>query len=96
MDDIDFDERIGGGCGCQDAEPDYPELDARPIPHAVRHGAVIGALAQVRPGRGLILVAPHDPLPLLAQVHRTYPDAFRVSYRERGPEAWRLLLERTA
>lgn len=83
-----------GDCHCHDDEPAYPELDARAIPHAIRHGAVLGALSQLRPGKALVLVAPHDPLPLLAQVERTYPETFEVSYRERGPEAWRLQLTR--
>lgn len=71
-----------------------PELDARLIPHAIRHGAVFGALGQVRPGGAMVLVAPHDPLPLLTQLHRLEGDAVEVSYLERGPEAWRLRFER--
>jgi uncharacterized protein (DUF2249 family) len=38
----------------------------------------------------MILVAPHDPLPLLAQIERRAPGVFEVDYLERGPEAWRL------
>lgn len=84
----------GADCGCQQDDAALPELDARAIPHAIRHGAVLGALSQLRRGKGLILVAPHDPLPLLAQIERTYPETFDVSYRERGPAAWRLRLVR--
>ena len=43
-----------------------------------------------------MLVAPHDPLPLLAQIEQRSPGAFRVDYVERGPEAWRLTFLRTA
>ena len=46
------------------------------------------------PGSGLVLVAPHDPLPLLAQLEQRRARAFDVDYLERGPEAWRLLLVR--
>jgi len=74
----------------------HPELDARTIPHAIRHAAIFGALDGVRPGKGLILVAPHDPLPLLAQLERREPGAFEVDYLERGPEAWRLAIVRQA
>ncbi|TDC86306.1 DUF2249 domain-containing protein [Actinomadura sp. 7K507] len=87
----------GHGCGCGEEDgPGYPELDARTIPHAIRHATVFGALDTVEPGGGLVLVAPHDPLPLLAQLQKRSPDTFTVSYRERGPEAWRLLLVRAA
>lgn len=82
-------------CGCDEpADPSYPELDARLVPHAIRHATVFGALDAVRSGRGLILVAPHDPLPLLAQLEKRAPETFSVSYLERGPDAWRLSLVR--
>jgi uncharacterized protein (DUF2249 family) len=83
-------------CGEKDAEG-YPELDARAVPHAIRHATIFGALDAVRPGGGMILVAPHDPLPLLAQIEQRSPGMFEVSYVERGPEAWRLaFVRRTA
>jgi uncharacterized protein (DUF2249 family) len=89
----------GGGHQCNCGEKDgagYPELDARAVPHAIRHATIFGALDAVRPGAGMILVAPHDPLPLLAQIEQRAPGAFEVSYVERGPEAWRLAFVRRA
>lgn len=91
----------GDGCGghtCSCGEVDgsgYPELDARQVPHAIRHATVLGALDTVAPGGGLVLIAPHDPLPLLAQIERRWSGTFAVSYIERGPEAWRLALVRS-
>jgi len=83
-------------CGEQDA-PGFPELDARQVPHAIRHATVFGALDSVARGGGLVLVAPHDPLPLLAQIEQRYSGAFDVEYLQRGPDAWRLnLVRRTA
>jgi uncharacterized protein (DUF2249 family) len=80
-----------GQCGCSEADAaGDPELDARAVPHAIRHATIFGALDAVPPGHGLVLVAPHDPVPLLAQVEERAPGAFAVSYLERGPEAWRL------
>ncbi|HEU5037273.1 MAG TPA: DUF2249 domain-containing protein [Nocardioides sp.] len=85
----------GHACGCGEVDPDgFPELDARSVPHAIRHATVFGALDAVRPGGGLVLVAPHDPLPLLAQIERREPDTFDVEYLQRGPEAWRLAIVR--
>jgi uncharacterized protein (DUF2249 family) len=84
-----------GGCGCGESDPaGYPELDVRTIPHAIRHATVFGAVDGVRPGSGLVLVAPHDPLPLLAQLESRHPGVLSVEYLERGPEAWRLQIVR--
>lgn len=85
-----------GGCGCggEDAHG-VPVLDARSIPHAVRHGAILGALNQLQPGRSLVLVTPHDPKPLLAQVEAATPGRYALEYLERGPDAWQLAFTRT-
>ena len=91
------DAGCGGGCTCGEVDgPQYPELDARTVPHAIRHATILGALDSIAPGGGLILVAPHDPLPLLAQIEQRWPDEFAVNYLERGPEAWRLSFTRGA
>jgi len=95
----DEDEAGCGGhsCGCGEVDgPGYPELDARAVPHAIRHATIFGALDSVQPGAGMILVAPHDPVPLLAQIEQRSPGMFEVDYLERGPEAWRLTFVRRA
>ncbi len=81
------------GCTCGEDEG-IPELDARAIPHAIRHATIFGALSGVKPGGAMVLVAPHDPKPLLAQIAEREGDAIEVTYLERGPEAWRLQLAR--
>jgi len=87
----------GHGCGCGGAdEPGFPELDARSIPHAIRHVTILGALSAAGPDGGLVLLAPHDPLPLLREIEQRWPGRFAVEYRERGPQTWRLALTRTA
>jgi uncharacterized protein (DUF2249 family) len=88
-------EPAAGACGCHEVDPaGWPELDARLVPHKIRHATVFGALDAVAPGASLVLLAPHDPLPLLDQLQRREPDAFSVDYLARGPETWRLLLTR--
>lgn len=72
-----------------------PELDARTIPHAIRHGAVLGAFGQVRPGAAMVLLAPHDPVPLLQDLRAREGDALEISYLEQGPSVWRLRLARS-
>lgn len=87
----------GHTCTCQESDSaDFPELDARTVPHAIRHSTIFGALDAVRPGNGLVLVAPHDPLPLLAQLEQRAPGVFAVDYLQRGPDAWRLAITRRA
>jgi uncharacterized protein (DUF2249 family)/iron-sulfur cluster repair protein YtfE (RIC family) len=87
----------GGACSCGETDgAELPELDARTVPHAIRHATIFGALDSVRAGSGMVLVAPHDPLPLLKQLEGRAPGAFAVDYLERGPEAWRLRFTRVA
>ena len=92
-------QAVSGGhqcaCGGHD-EAGLPELDVRTIPHAIRHATIFGALEGLRPGTGLLLVADHNPLPLLAQLEQRAPGGFSVDYRESGPEVWRLELGRRA
>lgn len=83
----------GRGCSCHE-DGSEPELDARTVPHAIRHATIFGALEAVAPATSLVLVAPHDPLPLLDQLRERSPGAFDVEYLEQGPEAWRLRFTR--
>ena len=86
----------GHVCGCGETDgPAHPELDARAIPHAIRHATIFGALDGIRPGKGMVLVAPHDPLPLLDQLEQRAPGVFAIEYLERGPVCWRLSMVRT-
>lgn len=87
----------GHSCSCGEVDgPELPELDARAVPHALRHATIFGALDSVASGGGMVLVAPHDPLPLLGQIEQRTPGRFAVDYLERGPEAWRLRFLRVA
>ena len=83
------------GCGGSDGEQDAPVLDVRDVPHAIRHATVFGAVGAVPVTGSLVLVAPHDPLPLLGQLEQREPGVFGVSYDQRGPDAWRVRLTRT-
>ncbi|MDO8645153.1 MAG: DUF2249 domain-containing protein [Candidatus Planktophila sp.] len=76
-------------CNCGDeSTSEYPELDATLIPHAIRHGAIFGALDSLKVGSGMILLAPHKPVPLLAQIEKRTPEVFEVSFLDEGPEKW--------
>lgn len=81
-------------CTCgEHAQAELPVLVASEIPHEIRHAAIFGALEGAP--RGIELVAPHDPLPLLAQIEQRWPGVYQVEYAERET-AWRLLITRRA
>ncbi|MBD8061848.1 DUF2249 domain-containing protein [Oceanitalea stevensii] len=96
VDDITITSRpgTGGGCACGGHDDAVPALDVRQVPHAIRHATVFGALTAIAPGFSLDLVAPHDPLPLLAQIEERQPGAFAVTYLVEGPEDWTVRLTR--
>ena len=81
-----------GGCGCGGHDEPEPVLDVRTIPHALRHGAVFGAFDAVAPGRSMVLVAPHLPVPLLEQL--TQRAALGVEVLVDGPAEWHVRLTR--
>lgn len=97
----------GCGCGCggdgaQSAavEPPVltidPRLDVRDIPHDRRHATVLAALGTVPPNGALVLIAPHAPRPLLAEVSARYPGQFDTEWLQAGPDVWQIRLRRTA
>lgn len=83
-----------GGCACGEHDHGVPELDVRQIPHAIRHATVFGALNAIAPGFSLDLVAPHNPVPLLAQIEEREAGAFEVTYLQEGPVDWTVRLSR--
>ncbi|MDN5795620.1 MAG: DUF2249 domain-containing protein [Intrasporangium sp.] len=83
----------GHSCGCGEEDADVPSLDARAIPHAIRHATVFGAFNAIPVGGALDLIAPHNPLPLLAQLQSMFGD-IDIAYLEEGPEKWTLRLTR--
>ena len=69
-------------------------FDVRAVPHAIRHASVFGAFDAIAVGGSLVLVAPHNPLPLLAQLaERAEID---VEYLDERPDDWRLRITRIA
>lgn len=83
-----------GGCRCGHQDQGAPVLDARQIPHAVRHGAIFGALESIPAGGTLVVVAPHEPLPLLAQVGRRYGDGYSYETQEVADGEWQVRFTR--
>ncbi len=90
--DLPLTERPGHTCQCGHDAHELPTLDARTIPHALRHAAILGAVAGLRPGQAMGLIAPHNPLPLLDQIRDAHGDAVEISYLSEDP--WTLKLAR--
>lgn len=82
-------------CSCGEHDEAVPELDARAIPHAIRHAAILGVVDSLRTGAGFVLVAPHDPQPLLTRIQDRHGSGITVEYLQRGPQAWRMKLSRS-
>ena len=66
---------------------EIPALNAIVIPHALRHGAIHGALSTRAVGESMILIAP------LAEVADRAED-FEITYLVEGPDDWHIQLTR--
>lgn len=92
-------EEVSGGCGghctCGHGGADAPRLDVRLIPPAVRHPAIFGALGGLAVGESLVLVAPHEPLPLLRELEERDPNAFLVHVDQQSSDEWHVRLTRS-
>jgi len=84
----------GRGCTCGEHDLGDIVLDVRTIPHAIRHASVLGAFGAIPADGSLVLVAPHNPLPLLNQLAEQAQ--IDVEYLVQGPEEWRLRVTRLA
>ena len=93
MNDLNITEKKSS-CACGAHNEALPELDVRVIPHAVRHAAIHGVVDSLASGAAVVIIANHDPLPLLAQIDQRHGSAITSDYLESGPEVWKLKLER--
>jgi uncharacterized protein (DUF2249 family) len=96
-----------GGCGCGGDAVDGaeapaamlsidPRLDVRDLPHGQRHARVLAALDALPTDGALVLVAPHAPLPLLAEIDARYQGQIATDWLQDGPEVWQIRLHRTS
>lgn len=65
-------------------------VDVRMLVPAQRHQKIFQLVEELQPGTAFVLVNDHDPKPLYYQLEAEYPGQFSWSYRERGPEVWRV------
>lgn len=97
----------GSACGCGgdsaaattatvEALSIDPRLDVRDLPHGQRHARVLAELDALPAESALILVAPHAPLPLLAEIDARYLGRIAAQWLQDGPDVWQIRLQRTA
>jgi uncharacterized protein (DUF2249 family) len=55
---------------------------------------VLATVAALPAGDAVVLVAPHAPRPVLAQIDERFPGQIEARWLESGPEVWRIRLER--
>jgi uncharacterized protein (DUF2249 family) len=70
------------------------ELDVRALPHGQRHEIIFAQLDALQAGQSLTIVNDHDPKPLRYQSEALWPDRFAWTYREAGPQLWRVAITR--
>jgi uncharacterized protein (DUF2249 family) len=63
---------------------------------AQRHATIFDLVDKLAPGASFILVNDHDPKPLYYQLEAEYPKQFSWTYLERGPEIWRVEINKLA
>ncbi|MGV8977191.1 MAG: DUF2249 domain-containing protein [Cellulomonas sp.] len=85
----------GHVCGCQHDESEIV-LDVRTIPHAIRHATVRGAFGAIPVGGTMVLIAPHRPMPLLAELEADAGGALTVEFLVEEPSECHVRLTRTA
>jgi uncharacterized protein (DUF2249 family) len=85
----------GHACGCAHDENEVV-LDVRAIPHAVRHASVRGAFGAIPVGGSLVLIAPHRPMPLLAELSADAAGAIAFEFLVEEPSECHVRVTRTA
>ncbi|MEO6209662.1 MAG: DUF2249 domain-containing protein [Gemmatimonadaceae bacterium] len=71
------------------------ELDVRPIPPRDKHSTIFRTFESLQPGEAMLLINDHDPKPLRYQLEAEQAGKFEWTYREEGPECWRVLITHT-
>jgi len=69
-------------------------VNATEYPPRERHQVIFETFDKLEPGEAMLLVNNHDPLPLRYQFDMERPDIFSWQYIERGPQTFRVKIER--
>jgi uncharacterized protein (DUF2249 family) len=86
----------GHACTCGHATDEEIVLDVRTLPRPIRHAAVRGAFSAIPVDGSLVLVAPHKPQRLIAEIQGDVAGALAVEYLVDEPAECRVRLTRLA
>lgn len=78
------------------ATPANEELDLRHVPRSQRHPLVFLKFDALSIGESFVLVNDHDPVPLHMQMDQMRPDQLAWNYIDRGPDIFRIRVQRLA
>lgn len=70
------------------------DIDARTIPHEVRHARIISMVSALVPGEQVIVAASHLPQRLLNEIDIEVQGAFTFTVLADGPDLWRVAITR--
>ena len=70
-------------------------VNATEYPPHQKHEVIFETFDSLQPGQSMLLINDHDPVPLHYQFDLERPDAFTWDYLERGPQAFRIKIERS-
>ncbi len=69
-------------------------LDVRSLPGPQKHSTIFRTFSELNAGGSLILVNDHDPKPLYYQFAAEKKGEFEWNYLERGPQVWKVEIEK--
>jgi uncharacterized protein (DUF2249 family) len=67
---------------------------AQDIPCAIRHRLILGVWDHLKVNDYFVLQNDHDPVPLLAQFRKAFPDSFSWEYVSRRPGEFQIKITR--
>ncbi len=69
-------------------------VDAREYAPRDKHRVILETYNNLKAKEKMELLNDHDPKPLYYQFSAEFPDQFTWKYLEKGPEVWRVLIEK--
>lgn len=69
-------------------------LDIRPVPGPQKHPTIFHTFDELNAGGTLLLINDHDPKPLYYQFAAERAGQFEWNYVERGPQVWKVAIEK--
>ena len=79
---------------CNDCQAADTVIDVRGIAPRLRHPLIFSTFEDLGGGESFHIVNDHDPKPLFHKFSAEYPGIFEWVYEERGPDVWKVRIDR--